>query len=323
LKRIFYAWELGSGFGHVNRFLALRKALAAHGCTLTLTLAEPLPPGALPDDLRASVHRAPRYDRQVLGLPEQQLAFSEIMMLHGYLDPYALAGLLGGWRDLMQAVDAQLVIADFAPTAVLAARSLGLPCARIGTGYCCPPAVDPEVPIVPSMAPPLARRDEAAQLLVSNINRALTQFGAAPLQTLGQMHRADCDLLTTCAEFDPYDRPAEACLGPIWDTGEGGPAAWPAGRAARAFVYLKGLDAMTVPMLRILRRKQLACLIYSPGLPAVARGIHLAPDAFFRPAAGGAAGHCWGGLGGVRRYPQYSLRCSAGRQARAGDPVRA
>jgi hypothetical protein len=271
LKRLFYAWELGSGLGHVNRFLALRKELLARGCDLTLTLGEPLPPGVLPDDLQAAVHPAPRYGKEVLGLPREHLAFSELMMHHGYLEPEALTGLLGAWRDLMRQARAQLVITDYGPTALLAARSLGLPCVRIGNGFCCPPAVDPEAPFMPSVPPPPARRDEATRLLLGNINDALEKLGAAPLSTLGRMHHADCDLLTTVGELDPYGRPAESCVGPIWDTGEGVQAQWPQGRAPRAFVYLKGLDSMTVPMLRALRRKHLACMVYCPGLPAAAR----------------------------------------------------
>jgi UDP:flavonoid glycosyltransferase YjiC (YdhE family) len=271
LKRIFYATELGGGLGHVNAFLPLARALEARGCMVTWAISNPVPGGVLPPDIEAAVLRAPLFDKQVIGLPHDQLAFSEILMRQGYLEPQALADLLRGWRALMQQAAFDLVITDHAPTALLAARTLGLPRARIGTGFCCPPAIDPEPPLQPWRPAVPERRAEAAQTVLSCINSALHELDCAPLASLGAMHEADGDLLATFAELDHYARPQGAYFGPLLGPDEGALPAWPAGRHPRVFVYLKGQDPASVTVLRALRRKHYACIVYCPDLPAPLR----------------------------------------------------
>jgi UDP:flavonoid glycosyltransferase YjiC (YdhE family) len=271
LKRIFYASELGGGLGHVNAFLPLARALQGRGCAVTWAVSAPVPEGVLPPDVEASILRAPHFDKQVIGLPADQLAFSEILMRHGYLDPSALAGLLRGWRGLMLQAGSDLVIADHAPTALLAAHSLGLRRVRIGTGFCCPPAADPEAPLQPSQPAVADRRAEAARMVLGSINSALREFDCAPLASLGRMHEADADLLTTFAEFDHYGRSSASYYGPLLGPEEGELPAWPAGRHPRVLAYLKGHDPATAAVLRALRRKHCACLIYCPDLPAPLR----------------------------------------------------
>ncbi len=65
--------------------------------------------------------------------------WGEFMGDLGFRDPAFLATQIGWWRETMRTRRISLVIADYAPCALLAARSWGIPCAGIGTGYGLPP----------------------------------------------------------------------------------------------------------------------------------------------------------------------------------------
>jgi hypothetical protein len=169
---------------------------------------------------------------------------------------------------LIERVNPDLVVTDHAPTALLAARSLGRTRARIGTGFSCPPAIDPEPPLMPWAPPGKARRAESARLILTNTNAALTQLGAANIGSLAQLHESDQDFVTTYPELDHYRSRPEAAWGVVLGAEQGGAPGWPPETGPRAFVYLKGHQAQTVPILRALRRKRLVAVAFCPGLAA-------------------------------------------------------
>lgn len=270
MKRILYAWELGHGLGHVSRFLPLARALRERDCAITWALVDPTAVVTVAGTDGDPVWQTPRFAEQG-GLPEPQLAYSEVLMRHGYLSAASLTPLLRDWRALIEKADPALVITDHAPTALLAARSLGRACARIGTGFCCPPMQEPEAPLMDWLPPDPARRAESARLVLGSINAALQAVGAEPLANLAQMHLADEDFVTTYAELDHYTRRSTPRWGVILGTEGGVAPEWPAVRGARVFAYLKAQLPQTLPLLRALRRKHCAVLVYCPGLTPTAR----------------------------------------------------
>ena len=271
MKRVLYAWELGGGLGHVSRFLPLAQALGERDCAISWALTDPAPAATLLGKRAGPLWQTPVFRAQVTGLPEPQLAYSEVLMHHGYLSAATLTPLLRDWRALIEAADPDLVITDHAPTALLAARSLKRACARIGTGFCCPPAQDPEPPMLAWMPPDPARRAESGRLVLASINAALAAVGAEPLATLAQMHLADEDFVTTYAELDHYPLRAAPRWGVVLGTEGGVAPAWPVVHGARVFVYLRAWQPQTLPLLRALRRKHCAVLAYCPGLAPAQR----------------------------------------------------
>ena len=284
MKRILYAWELGGGLGHVSRFLPLARVLQERGCDITWALADLAPARTLLKGAAATLLQAPAFQGRVTGLVEPQLSYSELLMRCGYFHAETLTPMLRDWRALIEAARPDLVITDHAPTGLLAARSLGLPTARVGTGFCCPPARDPEAPFMPWLPPSAERSTESAQIVLASINGALQAVGAAPLASLAQMHAVDEDFVTTYAELDHYpQRPT-----PRWGVllgSEGGVAPeWPALRGPRVFAYLKPHQSQTVPLLRALRRKHCVCVIYCPGLAPDVRASFESPAMRFSDA---------------------------------------
>ncbi|HEY4373805.1 MAG TPA: hypothetical protein VGN52_17895 [Burkholderiales bacterium] len=264
--RILYAWELGGGLGHVSRFVPLSRALEARGCAITWALTDMAPAAALLGEGAATLRQAPRFPAEMAGLPEDQLAYSEVVMRYGYYNAELLTPLLHGWRELIREATPDLVITDHAPTALLAARSLGIPAARIGTGFCCPPAQEPEPPLMTWVPPGPDRRAESGRIVLASINGALASFGAPPLTALSQMHEADEDFVTTYAGIDHYPQRNTPRWGVILGSEGGVAPEWPRARGPRVFAYLKAHQAQTVPLLRALCRKHCNVLAYCPGL---------------------------------------------------------
>jgi hypothetical protein len=266
LKRIFYAWELGGGLGHVSPFLPLARALDQRGCAITWALTDLAPAATLLADRHDPVWQAPRYRDTVTGLPEPQLSYSEVLLRHGYLSAASLTPMLHDWRALIEKADPHLVITDHAPTALLAARSLRRACVRIGNGFFCPPALEPEPPLMPRLPPDPARSAESCRRVLESINGALRAVGAAPLAAFAQMHAAGDDIVTTYAELDHYRQRPTPRWGALLGAAGGTAPDWPVQPGVRIFAYLKAHQPQTLPLLRALRRKRYAVLVYCPGL---------------------------------------------------------
>lgn len=70
------------------------------------------------------------------------VSFSDILLHYGYANPAVLYDLTTAWRDLLAHTGAKLLLADHAPTAILAARTLDIQ-VILSYGFCVPPPVTP------------------------------------------------------------------------------------------------------------------------------------------------------------------------------------
>ena len=119
------------------------------------------------------------------------------------------------WRRALQERRTALLVADYAPLAQLAARSLGIPCMVTSQGYGLPPAHLPCYPVVHLEA--MVRLHHEPQLL-ANVNLVAAEIGLPPLNGLPEVYRAELSLVHTFAFLDPYRASRrEACLPPVND----------------------------------------------------------------------------------------------------------
>ena len=303
-RRILLAWELGAGFGHLAPLRALGRSLAArgHDCRFAVReldsaeamglaqygplLAAPLSLGVIRDPVRV------------------QSSYATLLHQCGFDQVDALAGRLRAWRQLLIDHRSDAVIVDHAPTALLAAHSLGLPMAATGTGFTVPPplAPMPAFPGLPASAQLLA--DNEARVL-SVINAALARFGAAPLAALRQLFTGVHLGLKTYPELDHYGLSRDAdCIG-LPDFSSGLRVDWHAGPGPRIVAYLRpfrGLEALLdalarLPaqvLVRIAERPASALKRYRrPGLAIIEQNVWLRQaaescDAFINYGAHGA-----------------------------------
>jgi hypothetical protein len=134
------------------------------------------------------------------------LSYLDVLRVAGIADVNILIGLLHAWRSLLEVTHATAVIAHHAPTAMLAAKTLGLPAQRLGAGFACPTPDSISKNFLPWVKadPAVSREQESATL--DSINTALSHFGAAPVASIGAGLSSTldngCDWLLTYPELD-------------------------------------------------------------------------------------------------------------------------
>jgi len=271
MAHIHLAWEIGGGLGHAARLKTLARVLLARGHRVSLSLRDLGYTQRVLADLPVPRFQAPVWLHRTDGMPPNHASLAEILLAAGYLEVPGLAGLAGGWRTLFDLLEPDLVVADYAPTALLAARTLQVPTASVGIGFYSPPA-DSALPCLrdwEGVAPQRLARAEAHLLNVANA--VLEMHGAPELLHASRLLVGDTPMLCTWPEFDHYGRPAGGAewLGPVTMPVGGAVPAWPPGSGARVFAYLKHDHAGHAAVLQALVDEGCRVLCY---LPEVAAG---------------------------------------------------
>ena len=143
MSNVLLAWELGAGLGHAGRLKPLAIELRARGHRVSMALRDLVHTRRLLSDLSVPRLQAPAWLHKSVGAPAAAASLAEILLGYAYLDADALEGLVLGWRDLISLTSADVVVTDYAPTAVAAARMLGVATVAVGPGFWVPPAGRP------------------------------------------------------------------------------------------------------------------------------------------------------------------------------------
>lgn len=280
MARILMAWELGGGMGHVVPLTQIGRVLVERGHELHLALRDlsgiRQALGGLHGHPRVLLWQAPLWLPQLHGAPMPQ-SYAELLFHAGYLDPRRLAALVAAWANLLDAVRPGLLVADHAPTALLASRLPGRPTMRralLGTGFFVPPAVQP-MPAFREWERCDPRRIAGSEArLLASLNALLAEAGAPPLAALYELLAADESFLLTWPELDHYSpgpqgRAGARYWGALPARLDGEAAQWPARAGVgepRVFAYLKADHAAVDAVLSALAAGPASTLAYVPGL---------------------------------------------------------
>lgn len=265
--RIDFAWELGGGTGHVATLHPIARAMQARGYAVRFLQRDVAAGADLEDAAAIPREAAPVW---VGPMPyASPLNFGEILHNFGYASESSLRPLVEAWRE--RVAGAVAVVANVAPAAHLAARTLGLPSFEISQGFHVPPPAMPSPPLRDWEAAPRARLEAADHRVLEAINAVLDGYGAEALGTIGELFSGR-ELLLTYPELDIYpERGASDYFG-ITDAGEGGALPdWPAARGRRVFAYLYRDHPQRDRMLEALRALELPALVFCRGLDAATR----------------------------------------------------
>lgn len=115
-------------------------------------------------------------------------SWPELLLSLGYGDAAQLTGAVKGWLSVLKCLKPDIVLADYAPALLAAARVAGIPSLEVGSGFCVPP-------LLPSLQhfPGVQRSDrsaidQAASALTSAFNQALRSCGCdEPMTSLSAM----------------------------------------------------------------------------------------------------------------------------------------
>lgn len=274
MKHIHFAWELGGGLGHAARLKLLAEEALRRGHQVTMSLRDLTHTHNVLRDIPAARFQAPVWLHQVHGVPSPQVSLAEILLTCGYLSANTLQGLYVGWRSLLSSLKPDLVVADYAPTAILAARSLSIHSAAIGIGFSMPPNVLPMPSLRDWEAVPAGRIASADKQMLASINAVLQTTGTAPLERAAQALQGDTPLLLTWPELDHYGRDVlpdgQKWWGPSMLPQAGSAPVWPqVEEGSKVFAYLKTEHPDHIAVLQALVKHGCRTLCY---LPSVASG---------------------------------------------------
>lgn len=202
--------------------------------------------------------------------PRQPQSYADVLLMQGWESPPRLWGLVQAWGNLLRLFRADAAVFDYAPTALLAARILGLRCALLGTGFELPPLQAP-MPAFPGISAVAAESSRAADAqALENANRVLEAYQTTPVAALSELFRTERRWLTTFAELDQYGpRPAEIYVGPIGSVDRGEPVEWPPGFRHRILAYLRpGIEGLPQILRALAGEVDAAVVCAAPGVPA-------------------------------------------------------
>lgn len=235
MKRLVFCWELGGNYGHIAGFKNLYHELLRQGFEVVFILRNLKFAELLSHDGRAA-HCVQAPIPKIIPTQQVDYSYADILAHIGYLNPAVLIDYVGAWRKLILDLHADMVVVDHAPTALLAAHSLNLPAAALGTGFTLPPA-GAELPLYrPQASAPLPRPN---QQVLAVVNQTLEKFGAEPYKELGNLFNHARQFLCSFPELDHYGfRPETEYWGPLFSDDLGEHFNWPHAAEFKTFAYL-------------------------------------------------------------------------------------
>jgi len=201
MARILIGWEFGANRGHSVRAAMLARLLRARGHEVVFVLQRL--DGLSTEELEgAELWQAPLSPRLLATSARRPTVapagMAEIIARLGFDEAEIVASVVRGWQQILRAVRPDVVIADFAPFMLCAARGR-IPSVSVGTGFTDPPG---NMADFPPLVEAVSGLDQAQ--LLATVNGGLDQAGVAPLKALPEIYKADRPIVATFTELDPY-----------------------------------------------------------------------------------------------------------------------
>ena len=266
MSRILFCWELGGGYGHIGNFLNLGRALRDRGHQVLFALKDLSRAENMLGCHGFDLLQAPLWLPQPVGVPPPG-NYSEMLFSFGYFDEAGLTGVVRAWRRLFDLVDADLLVMENSPTALLAARGMPTPRALLGTGFSCPPPASPMPALRWWQTGVKYRFDEHDSILLRTMNGVMQRVGGPSMATFIDLLAADETFLCTFPELDHYpSRGKQQCYwGPAFNVSQGATPQWPIGEGKCVFAYLDPSHPEFAIVIGALRNSKYRVLVHAPG----------------------------------------------------------
>lgn len=203
MNRVMLAWEGGAGRGHVVTLARVARALsglvpcdAALGWMTHAAEIAPWCEGVFPG-VKLPYNTNARKARSA----PPAASWAEWLLDCGFADGVKMARRVGWWLDTLERRQTTLLIGDYAPCALMAARIANIPALAIGTGYGIPPA---NLTSFPAFLAEYAEREADEAALTHGLNHALGPLGLPTLSHLPQIYHRSGEIIRTLDLLDPY-----------------------------------------------------------------------------------------------------------------------
>jgi UDP:flavonoid glycosyltransferase YjiC (YdhE family) len=221
-KRVLLAWELGAGRGHLLILGWIADALRQRGYEPLFALQRLDGIATINQAIgNAEVYQSPVWpgllDRSAFQAPGKAVSFGDVIGGLGLTSPVAVEGMVRAWERLIARVAPDVIVADFAPACLMAARGR-VPTVAVGDGFTLPPVgLKSFTPLDDGGGERKFKEDD----LLSVVNGSLQRAGLRPLDFLPEMFAADRSCASSFTELDPYrdnrNEPLAAPWVPEWD----------------------------------------------------------------------------------------------------------
>lgn len=267
MPRVLIAWELGEAFGHVARCLRLAQGLVGRGHVVTLALKDVRLPAGQGPAPGITLLPAPLTPQARAG-GSPPVNYADVLRVSGFADARDVVARLNAWRGMFSLARPNVLVADHAPTALLAAHLADIPHLCIGNAFAIPPAVHPW----PSIRPWETVSDQALITAEARLDHVLDAaqkaLGYAATVRMRELFGAH-DILHTFAELDHYGARAQGrYVGPIVSVPKALRVAWQNGEGSRVLAYLRPGVPGFAAILQALARLDAQVLSVAPGLSA-------------------------------------------------------
>lgn len=268
MAKILFTWELGEGTGHIMPYVELISRLTAQGHEVHFALRSLHKVYDIFHDSSVIWHQAPtvlpRHVEVILPVD----SYAKVLYHAGHDKPGRLSGLFTAWQNLYALIDPDLIVFDYSPTAMLAARNSRAKTIAIGTGFHLPPNIRPIPGVLAELSAP-QDHDEVLTFenrVLETINSALTLTNMEPLVQFTDLLNANEIILRTLSELDHYSGRVNANYAGIMKSPPGEAPVWPPYQGPKIFAYLKAFETLPA-LLETLNRRHCPTLIYGDKLP--------------------------------------------------------
>lgn len=272
MSRIFISWELGANFGHLTRLMPIAEQLR-HEHELFFAVRDTEVAAALLEPQGFPFTQAPFWHgRACLSAPP--INYAELLIAEGYCQQDGLSGMLRSWLSLFRMFQPDAVVADYSPTALLAARIAKIPAVCIDNGFGLPPSIAP-LPSIRSWESITEQRLQYAEdTVLRSINSVCHAFGGPALERLADFFNTEGTVLTTFAELDHYGRRNETeYAGPIFSNAGGQAVQWQGTHRRKILAYLRPSVPGIGNLLKALAELDAEVICVVPGLKRLNRAI--------------------------------------------------
>jgi UDP:flavonoid glycosyltransferase YjiC (YdhE family) len=239
--RVLAVVELGSNWGHLLRLLPVVHALRSQGHEVLL--AVPDVEQARKVFLGADVDIVACPSARRLGRQAPVSHYAELLDQCVFGDGPTLERALQHWAELLAQRLPDVVLTDFAPTALFVAHLHRLPLVQMAIGWEAPPANGPLPTVRPWEPVDLPRMQTLEARMLARLNRICARRDAPLLASMSALYATGVQLLATWPETDHFGpRTGATYIGPIYSADHGHPISWPDAaadaKARRVLIYL-------------------------------------------------------------------------------------
>ena len=214
--RVLLAWEHGRNFGRLSRLLAVARMVEQQG-------GEPVwvVPRAQRDtpELVALAHRrytAPEIEQQMFSPGFRADSFADVLMAAGFDDASVLLKAVHAWTRVIESLQPECVVLDYAPAAQLACTLLEQRALQVTNGFDAPPSNCPPYARVRPDSELGLRNAERVQRLSANVSWVAQQYAGRRDVTLETILLYPGKVYECIPETDPYGpRDGGLWVGPL------------------------------------------------------------------------------------------------------------